>query len=91
MAELNPENELVQAVRDQWQKIAALLLYQLKGTGVVRIGVNDIEKFTNLFKGDMPTILMKIEGRGREEEIVLQIVSAKEGKKLADQDRLKRN
>lgn len=44
MAELNPNHEVTTAMREQWQKICAVVMHKY-GIGSLQISIADIEEF----------------------------------------------
>lgn len=48
MSEVNPNNPMTQAMRDEWSKIAALLMHKL-GESDVTLTVEDLETAPPLF------------------------------------------
>ena len=47
--EINPDHPLVNALRDEWPKIAAMLLWKLVGTKTVTLTAEDIRAMTENF------------------------------------------
>lgn len=54
--ELNPEAVVLQQLQGQWQKIAMLVLWKLKGTAVLKITGAEIEAFTAAFEPGLPVL-----------------------------------
>ncbi len=53
---INPESAMLQQVDGHWQKLAAMLLWKLAGTDVVRITAADIEALHAEYSPGMPVI-----------------------------------
>lgn len=80
MAELNPDNLLVKALREQWQKLCAIVMHK-QGMREINITREDIEAFVGMFEGELPVILVQEKG----EVIVLKLVKWSDAEKLAKQ------
>ncbi len=79
MSELNPNHEVTQAVREQWHKIAALLILKFD-LGRVVITEADLVKFGNIPGG--ANIVIKDQKDG----IHIWLVSDEEGARLAKEE-----
>jgi hypothetical protein len=75
--ELNPNHQVLRALRNQWPIIAAILIHKF-GKSKVRITVEDIANFANSGQ----SICVK----GNPEDIELFFVGIDEGKKIAIQE-----
>jgi hypothetical protein len=83
MAELNPENELVIALREQWQKMCGLVMSKLK-VREVRINVYDIGKLQGMFAPDEPAVVVHVEKAGTpDEELVIELMDQTRASKMA--------
>jgi hypothetical protein len=76
---LNPNNEVTQAMDEQWQKIAGLIMHKL-GKNVINISMDDLTEMSQAYDG-YPVIVV-IESP---EFITVKLVTYKEGQKLAKQ------
>lgn len=86
MLEYNPDNPLVQSLRGQWDKLAALIMYKA-GMNEVRINLDDMQKFVQTSTG---AIVAQIENAGKlDETIVFRLMSMEDAIKL--EKRMNRN
>jgi hypothetical protein len=82
MSELNPDNPLVGALREHWQKICAILMSKQKAREV-RINSYDIDKLSKAFAPDAPAVVAHIENAGTpQQEIVLRLMDQTTAVKL---------
>lgn len=79
MAEINPNNAHLQAMREQWQKIVAILLHKFSPGREVIINAADIKALSTISPGETPTVVSFEQRDG----IHLRLVGEREGKKLA--------
>lgn len=79
MSEINPNNAHLVAMREQWQKIVAILLVKFSPGREVVITANDIESLGKVFPGEIPTVVTHEQRDG----IHLKIVGEREARKLA--------
>lgn len=78
MTELNPENEVVHAMRELWQKALACLMVKLS-IEEVRLSRFDFNNLSNKFGGETATIVISENG----ETLRLRIMPQSEAIKLA--------
>lgn len=78
--ELNPNHATTQAVRDQWHKIAWLLMRMMGETAVV-IPASEVEKLAS-----EPAMAGAITIKFKDDGIHLQIVDAQEAARLAREE-----
>jgi hypothetical protein len=79
---------------DLWMKAVAMLLYRVSNEttkyppsadapgGTVaefRIGEAEITELSEMFSGDLPCVLVKVEGKGREEQLVMRLMPSRVG------------
>lgn len=76
MSELNPNHEMTAAMREQWQKIAAVLVTKLGGGHIVLTAEDIMQYPSNSF--------MTIEEK--EDGIHLRMVDQKEAERLAKEE-----
>ena len=82
MSELNPDNPLVQDLREHWMKLCAILMSK-QGARQVRINLYDIEKLSKKFAPDAPVVVVRIENaKTPNEELVLELTDMTSGEKL---------
>lgn len=63
--EVNPNHPVTQFMRDQWAKIAALIMWKLK-VEKVTIESEEFEQFNCLPDASMPTIVVHMHGKSVE-------------------------
>lgn len=75
--ELNPNHRVVSTMRDEWHKVAALLLHKA-GLSAVEITVDDIDGFSQ------SNLAIVADSRGG--RFVIRLVSMAEAQRLAKQE-----
>ena len=78
MAELNPNNAHLKSMREQWQKIVAILVAKFSHDREVVITASDVSKLATMFKDDMPCVVSHEQSDG----IHITVVSMTEGRRL---------
>lgn len=79
--EVNPDSTVLQQLDQQWQKIAAVLVWKLARSGVTISG-DDFEKFAQ--EGDAGQAVLFT--HGHKDSIELSIVTAERARALAEYD-----
>ncbi len=80
---INPDSTVLQQVDGQWQKLAALILWKLKGREVVRITGADIEKMRAEFAPGVAVVFT----HGLSDAIEFSIVDEAAAARLAEHDK----
>lgn len=89
MAELNPENPLLQRLHqdDLWMKLCAALVFRTAGCGAVRLGMNDFMMLQAEFAEQNPTLTIRVINKGTPQEMFeLQIKPEAEALEMARRD-----
>jgi lauroyl/myristoyl acyltransferase len=86
VTEINPEAVVLDQLRDQWEKIAAVLVWKLSRDKVVQITWQDLEQFQ--VEVDAGEAVMFT--HGHKESIELSIVTASRAVELARHDAAQR-
>lgn len=79
MAELNPNNAHLRAMREHWQKIVGILLHKFSPGREVIITAKDIEALATISPGEIPTVVTHEQRDG----IHLKLLGEREARKLA--------
>jgi predicted site-specific integrase-resolvase len=83
MNEINPDNELLTALRDQWQKLCAMVMSKTKQKQI-RINRYDIQKLEKMFDPHAPAVVVHVEkANTTDEEIVLDLIDMPTAEKMA--------
>jgi hypothetical protein len=85
--EINPDNPVTQAVRDQWHKLLGLVIWKYGGKELPEVPMitgADVEAFAKAFEGrGMPTIL----AHDRADGLRLRLIDEEEGRRIAHEIR----
>lgn len=79
--EINPDSTVLRQLDQQWEKIAALLVWKLARDGV-QLKAADFERFTNETNAGEAVLFT----RGSKDAIELSIVTAERARVLAEHD-----
>lgn len=86
MPELNPDAVIVGQLREHWQKMAALLVWKLKGRERVRLTIEDMQRFLAEAQRGEAVLLT----HGHPDSIEFAIVTEAEARQIAEHDRTTR-
>lgn len=83
---MTPESAVLSQLDGHWQKLAAMLLWKLKGREMVRLTSEDIARFQAEFLPFEPVIFT----HGHVDSIDFQIVTQEQAERLAAHDKTMR-
>ena len=82
MAAINPDSTVLQQVDGQWQKLAAMILWKLKGREQIKITADDIAAMNAEFAPGIAVIFT----HGHADSIDFQIVDEAAARRIAKHD-----
>ena len=82
VVKINPENAMLSKSDGQWCKFLALTMSKLRMNEIV-FEREDVEYLQHMFDHETPTIVVS----GKDEMIVLNLVSESEGERIAEKER----
>lgn len=87
--EKNPDNELVQSMRQQYHKLLAVVMHMQK-LDTVDVSAIEIQALMDRFDGS-PNIIMRVKGSGTGEVIELRLAGAEEAAKALEEEQRSRS